>query len=84
MTDEARETRIRNYAIKRANGFRCAVGGCEADCGIVVVAYGDNQTTACLAKHAAEADYVVPFQFPQSAQHEAELAKQQPPARRRR
>lgn len=84
MTDEVREIRARNYALKRANGFRCAVEGCPAEYGIVVVAYGDKLTTACLATHAADADHVEPHQFPQSVEHEAALLKQAPPKSRRR
>lgn len=83
MTDEVREIRARNYALKRANGFRCAVEGCPADHGIVVVAYGDKLTTACLTTHAADADHVEPHQFPQGEALAAELLKKQPGTRRR-
>lgn len=78
MTEQTltqREIRARNYALKKANGFRCCIGGCpNTHEGTLVVRYDGKLAVAC-ETHAQEADSIEPHQWDEAARREAAAAK---------
>lgn len=46
-----REDRVRNYAVKFADGYRCTKDGCPADTGLLVCDVGGGELTTRCRQH---------------------------------